>query len=89
MADVWVAVLMISERVAQKIIQRHDIEVGELRDAVVCVEGLPGRWDDDPERGRRALLDVVIRNRTATLVLYPREHPMGDAWNLGSVYFAD
>lgn len=48
-----------------------------------------GRWDDDPERGRLAVIDVAIRGRPATVVLYSAEHPMEDAWELGSVYFVD
>ena len=64
-AAVWIAVLMITERTAQKIIQRHGIAEHEVRDAVVCVSGLVGLWDDDPERGLRALVDVVIRDRLA------------------------
>jgi len=85
----WVAELSISRRTAQKIAQVHGITEKELRDSVKCVRGLYGRWDDDPERGCRALIDVAIRGRPATVVLYPAEHPMGDAWKLGSVYFVD
>lgn len=89
MWSVWVADLAISDQVAQKIWQRHRIRPDEVRDAVVCVAGLPGRWDDHPERGRRAVIDITVRNQEATVVLYPRQHPMGDAWNLGSVYFVN
>lgn len=71
------AELSISRRTAQKITQVHGITEGELRDAVECVQGLDGRWDDDPERGRRALIDVTVRGRSATVVLYPATHPMG------------
>jgi hypothetical protein len=87
--EVWVAQLFISEAVAQKINQRHRIEPHEVRSEVVCVAGLRGRWDDHPERGRRAVIDISIRGRLAAVVLYPREHQMGDAWNLGSIYFVD
>lgn len=89
MTRLWVAELSISRRTAQKIAQAHGITEGELRDAVECVQGLYGRWDDDPERGRRAVIDVEIRGRPATVVLYSAAHPMGDAWKLGSVYFVD
>ena len=57
MTRLWVAELSISRRTAQKIAQVHGITEEELRDAVECVRGLYGRWDDDPERGRRALID--------------------------------
>lgn len=81
--------MSISRRTAQKITQLHGITEVEVRDAVECVRGLYGRWDDDPERGRRAVIDVTVRARPVTVVLYPAEHPMGDAWKLGSVYFVD
>lgn len=71
------AELSISPRTAQKIARVHGITEGELRDAVECVQGLYGRWDDDPERGRRALIDVAVRGRSATVVRYPAEHPIG------------
>lgn len=89
MTTVWVAHLSISRRTAHKITQLHGITEAEVRDAVECVRGLYGRWDDDPERGRRALIDVTVRARPVTVVLYPSKHPMGDAWKLGSVYFVD
>jgi hypothetical protein len=77
---------MISARTVRKIVQLHGITEAEVRDSVQCVRGLYGRWDEDPERGRRALIDVVIRGRPATVVLYPSARPMG---MLGSVYFVD
>lgn len=89
MTTVWVARLNISCRTAQKITQLHGITEVEVRDVVECVHGLYGRWDDHPEQGRRALIDVTVRGRPATVVLYPSEHPMGDAWKLGSVDFVD
>ncbi|MDQ3886794.1 MAG: hypothetical protein M3308_07275 [Actinomycetota bacterium] len=89
MTTVWVAQLTVSLRTAQKIAQLHGITETEVRDSVQCVRGLYGRWDEDPERGLRALIDVVIRDRPATVVLYPAPHPMRDTWKLGSVYFVD
>ena len=89
MERIWVAGLSISPRVSNKINDAHNISDGEVRDAVVCVAGLSGRWDEHPTRGLRALLDTTIRDRPVTVVVYPRDHPMGDAWSLGSVYFVD
>jgi hypothetical protein len=89
MTTMWVAQLAVSPRTAQKIAQRHGITEAEVRDSVQCVRGLYGRWDENPEHGRRALIDVVIRDRPTTIVLYPAAHPMGDTWKLGSVYFVD
>lgn len=56
--------LSISRRTAQKIAQVHGITDEEVRDAVECVRDLFGRWDDDPERGHRALIDITIRGET-------------------------
>lgn len=83
----WVSVLNISDRTAEKVTSVHHIEVGELRDAIVCVSGLSYTWDDDSERGTRALVQVTIRGREALVALYPGEDAFGDCYNLGSVYF--
>lgn len=54
---------------------------------MVCVAGLRFTWDDDPERGRRALVEVSIRNNPVLVVLYPVSDPMGDVYALGSAYW--
>ncbi len=85
--SIWVAELWISDRTAHKIMGRG-VHADELRQEIVCVAGLPFTWDDDPERGRRAILQVSMHGRRWLVVLYPVAHPMGDVWNLGSVYEA-
>lgn len=89
MRSLWVASLAISERTADKIRGRHDIEPDEVVDALVCVEGLEVGWHVDEQRGERALVSITIRGRSALAVLYDAQHPWGDVWNLGSVYFLD
>lgn len=89
MERLWVAELLISERTAAKIVAVHQITPQEARDAVVCVGGLEWVWDEDQERGGRALVRVDIRGRPAIAVLYDAEHPLGDTWHLGSTYFVD
>jgi hypothetical protein len=84
-----VAELRISPATAGKIENKHGVSASEIRDAVVCVPGLAGRWDDDPERGLRMILQVRVRGDRALVVLYPASHPLGDSWNLGSVYITD
>lgn len=83
---IWVAELRISNRTAQKIVGRHNVEPHEVREAVVCVSGLTAAWDDHPDKGLRALVQVRIRDRRWLAVLYPVEHPMGGVWNLGSIF---
>jgi hypothetical protein len=83
----WVARLVISARTAQKITQRHSITPHEVREAVECRSGLVYTWDEDPERGLRAIVQADIRARKALVVLYPAADPLGDVYNLGSVYF--
>ncbi|MFF7130785.1 hypothetical protein ACFZBZ_00425 [Streptomyces sp. NPDC008196] len=83
---IWVAELIISDKTEEKIVSRHQITADEVRDAIVCVTGLPFRWDDDPDRGRRAVMRVEVRNVTYLMVLYPVDDPMGDVWSLGSAY---
>lgn len=80
----WVAGLVISPRTTDKVVQRHRIEVAALRDAIVGVGGLTYVWDDDPERGLRAIIDVVIMSNPTYVVLYPTNDP--DIYRLGSAY---
>lgn len=82
----WVARLKISRAVAHKISTEHGLQAVEVRDAVQCVRGLPFLWDDDHERGRRAIVEAVIRGHKIAIVLYPANDPLGDTYNLGSAY---
>jgi hypothetical protein len=83
---IWVARLKISRAVAHKISTEHGLQAVEVRDAVQCVRGLPFLWDDEPERGRRAIVETVIRGHRVAIVLYPTNDPLGDTYNLGSAY---
>ncbi|MFJ7042308.1 hypothetical protein ACIQVC_02730 [Streptomyces sp. NPDC101112] len=85
-ASIWVAELIISDKTEEKIVSRHRISAEEVKDAIVCIAGLPFRWDDDPDRGKRALVRVKVRNVAYLVVLYPVQDPMGDVWALGSAY---
>ncbi len=87
MSTIWVAILRISPRTADKIEGKHHISVDEVVDAVHCVAGLTATWDDSPERGLRALIETEIRGKHALVVLYPTADE--DAWNLGSVFFPE
>jgi hypothetical protein len=83
---IWVARLKISRAVAHKISTEHGLQAVEVRDAVQCVRGLPFLWDDEPERGRRAIVETIIRGHRVAIVLYPTNDPLGDTYNLGSAY---
>lgn len=83
---VWVARLYASQPTRQKLIEKHQLTVEEVEDAIVCKSGLSFVWNDHPERGRRALIEVAIRSRRVMVVLYPADDPLGDGWNLGSAY---
>jgi hypothetical protein len=80
-----IATLYVSYATEQKIIQKHRIQIDELEEVLVDVRGLKATWDDDPQRGRRVLIEVFIRGRAALVVLYPTD--VADEWNLGSAYF--
>jgi hypothetical protein len=84
--SLWVAQLIISDATKAKLSTRHGLDWHEVNAAVVGVGGLEYTWDDDPKRGRRALVEVEIGNQPCLIVLYPVEHPMGDVWALGSAY---
>jgi hypothetical protein len=77
---------MVSQATAEKLAGRHGLDWQEVRDAVVCVAGLQYAWDDHPERGRRALVEVEIRGMRCLVVLYPVDDPSGDVYALGSAY---
>jgi hypothetical protein len=80
---IWIAVLNISDRTAAKVQGKHGVSRPDILDALVAVEGLPYRWDNDPERGLRAIVTVRIGDRDYAIVVYP----IGDdVWNLGSAY---
>ncbi|GIH91919.1 hypothetical protein ACFFMN_34070 [Planobispora siamensis] len=84
--DLWVAWLNVSERTAEKIQHLHRLTEDEVRDAVVCTENLTYTWDDDPERGLRAIVETHIRSRKVLIVLYPADDSFEDEYNLGSAY---
>lgn len=85
-APLWVARLIVSQKTAEKLAGRHALDWREVQDAVVCVAGLRYVWDDHPERGRRALVEVEIRGRWCLVVLYPVDDSSGDVYALGSAY---
>lgn len=82
----WVARLIISDAIRTKLSSVHHLNADEVHDAIVCVTGLSYGWDDDPERGRRALVEVPIRGDQVIVVLYPVVDPLGDVYALGSAY---
>lgn len=86
MPSIWVAELRVSDQTAEKIASKHGLEVGAVRQAIVCVEGLPYVIDIDPQRGERAIVRTAVAGRECDLVLYNARHPLGDVWHLGSAY---
>ena len=87
MADsLWVAQLIISDATKRKLATRHGLDWHEINQAIVGIRGLAYTWDDDPERGRRALVEAEVGGRVCVIVLYPVEDPLGDVYALGSAY---
>jgi hypothetical protein len=84
----WVAHLIVSDATAQKLAARHDLDWRDVRDAIVCVRGLRYVWNHHPERGRRALVEIVLRGRRCMVVLYPVGEPSSDVFALGSAYLS-
>jgi hypothetical protein len=83
---IWVARLRISDATAHKISTQHGLQADEIRDAVECVRGLTFVWDDDLDRGRRAIVETFIRGHRVLVVLYPADDPLGEVFDLGSAY---
>lgn len=82
----WVARLHISPATASKISSKHGLDAEEVRGHIQCAERLFYTWDDDPERGRRVLVQFNIRSRSCLAVLYPDPNLPDDEYWLGSVY---
>lgn len=82
----WVARLIVSQATRAKLSSKHNLDADEVRDAIVCVAGLDYRWDDDAQRGLRALVQANIRGVAVIVVLYPVLDPSGDVYALGSAY---
>jgi len=83
---IWVAVLHISDRTAQKIINLHNIHPNEVRDALVCQSGLNAWTDWDENRGLRCIVEVYIRGQKGQAVIYPADDYDPDVFALGSCY---
>jgi hypothetical protein len=87
---IWIARLLISERVAQKIIEVHGISPDKVRAAVERVEGLDFSWVYEPERGRvnpYVIVRTKIRGEDALVVVFPTDDPTDNEWRLGSTYY--
>ena len=84
--SLWVANLIVSEATAHKLSSKHQFDWREVRDAIVCVRGLRYTWHSHPERGRRALVEIVIRGQRCVAVLYPVGGPYSDVFASGSAY---
>lgn len=90
MLTIWVEGLLISQKVAQKIRERHGITSRQVREAVVRVAGLDFSWDFQSDRGVRAIVRTRIGDREeneALIMLYPTENPADQTWRLGSAYY--
>lgn len=81
---IWVGVLRISPAVRSKLASKHHLVADEVAAAVERIPGLRCGWDDDPDRGLRALVRVTVRGRAVLVVLYPTSET--GVWNLGSAY---
>lgn len=80
---IWVAELRVSDTTRHKLASVHNLDLEVVRDALVCVEGLPYYWDNDRDRGLRAIVDTYVNGIFVKVVLYP----VGDdVWRLGSAY---
>jgi hypothetical protein len=82
----WIAQLIISETTKAKLSAKHGLDWREVNEALVGTADLLYTWDEDPQRGRRAVVEATIGGRRCLAVLYPVDDPLGDVWALGSAY---
>jgi hypothetical protein len=83
---IWVAILVISQATSHKLATRPGPDADDVRGAVECVRGLRFTWDDDLDRGLRAIIETQINDQRCLVVLYPTGDPEGEIWHLGSAY---
>lgn len=82
----WIARLIISDATKQKLSALHGLDWHDVNEALIGVSGLRYFWEDDAERGVRAIVQTTIRGRQCEAVLYPVNDPFGDTYALGSAY---
>jgi len=85
-SSLWVARLLVSDATAQKQSAKHGLDWPEVHDAILCIRGLRFTWQHHPERGRRAMVEIVVQDRRCIAVLYPVSGPSKDVFALGSAY---
>ena len=76
----------ISPATRTKISSKHGVDADEVRSHIECIERLFYVWDDDPERGLRAIVQFNLRSQSCLAVLYPSPDLPEDEYWLGSVY---
>lgn len=72
--------LMISARVAEKLVHEHELTPDQVRTAVEGVGRLPFRWNHHAEWGTRALVTTAVDGRAVLVVLYPSGGGDAEAW---------
>lgn len=86
MPEVWVARVVVSDRTRAKVAAKHGLDVELLLAHLVGVRGLPFRWDEHPDRGRRVVVSLTLGRRQVAVVLYPAPDLGEDCFRLGSAY---
>lgn len=82
--DVYIAVVLCSRGVEEKINSKHNVTLVEVREATVNTEVLASGWIWDEERGDRLLVvGTTYTGRELRVVLYPRD-PTDGVWTLGT-----
>jgi hypothetical protein len=82
----WIAQLIVSDRTAAKLASVHGLDHREVSAAIVGTRNLRYMWHDDPQRGRRAVVEALVEGRVCIIVLNPVNHPLGGVFALGSAY---
>jgi len=85
--DTYIAEVWISETVAQKILQKHNVSPDEVREAVVMCSLRRAKWQlRKPEMAWRLLVEGdTAAGRQLFVVLYPVSGQDG-CWRLGTAF---
>lgn len=85
----YIALVMKSPMVVDKIASKHGVASWEVDEAVVLTPVLDSWWDYDQERGWRLMvIGTTEARRRLLVVLYPEDEGDG-TWRLGTAMSGD
>lgn len=81
---IYIAEIKIARNIEQKINQKHNVTLAEVREAYIMRNDTDLEWEDHPTHGRRVVgFGTTYAGRLLFAALYPID-PTGGVWALAS-----